>query len=128
MKFGFYDSCILISICLSGRKGACLKDIITYIDYADHSVITWQELKSGLHKLKRIGAIIEKKKSIYPTPKFISSWNKKIKNMKGHSVMDFIGEVNEYLDQTYAAFKIQPENVPTEIKKEDYHFAIKENR
>ena len=128
MKFNYYDSCLLTAICLTAgnKNGTDLKGIISYIDYLDHSIITWNEVSSGLSKLKKIGAITEKDQHLFLSAKFNKWWTKTYLTKKNIRAAKQVDEVNEYLDKTYSATQGNHTVVKIKLSEEDFHAALKE--
>ena len=126
MEFNYYDSCLLTAICTGAdnENGTDLKDIIAYIDYIDHSIITWTELFNGLLKLKRIKAVREKEKKLFPEKEFREWWLKKYENKKRIYISKQVAEVNVYLNKTYSSIPDHAENIQIELTEEDFHSAL----
>jgi hypothetical protein len=111
----------------SSETGADLKTIIAYIDYVDHSIISWAELFNGLNKLKSIGAINEKNKKIFLTKKFNAWWLKKYQTIRRFNVLKQVEEIDAYLDKTYSAIRDLHKNPEMSlIEEDDFLQAIKE--
>lgn len=128
MKFNYYDSCLLTAICLTAgnKNGTDLKGIISYIDYLDHSIITWHEVSSGLSKLKKIGAVTERNQHLFLSGKFNKWWTRTYLNKKNISAVKRVDEVNEYLDKTYSATQGNHKAVKIKFSEEDFNAALKE--
>ena len=125
MKFSYYDSCLLMSICMADDHGTDIKGIISYIDYIDHSIISWPEISGALIKLKTIGAVKEKGKILLLTAKFKTWWLKKYKTSGNRSVSKQVEALNAYLDECYAEVKKHHPDIHIGLTEEDYLMALK---
>jgi len=127
MKFNYYDSCLLTSICSAGgENGTDLKGIIAYIDYIDHSIITWSEFFGGLLKLKRIKAVKERSKKLFPGNEITVWWLKKYQNKKRIYVLKQVEEVNDHLNETYSIDLDHKKNIRIYITESDFLKALED--
>ena len=108
------------------KNGADLKTIIAYIDYVDHSIISWKELSAGLIKLMKIGAVIEKNKKLFLSGKFKAWWIRYNQNKKSLTVLKQVDNVNGYLDKTYSAIRDHVHHKKIELTERDFLQALKE--
>src|SRR5882724_750992 len=70
MTWNWSDAWLLISIITKDKKGSTLGSIIGVGDYINHSIFSFDELKSGLEKLVSIGYVVIKKDRFLTTSKF----------------------------------------------------------
>ena len=107
------------------KNGTGLRAIIAYIDYVDHSIISWKELSNGLTRLMNIGAVIEKNKKLFLSGKFKTWWLSYYQNKKGLAVLKQVDDVNGYLDKTYSAIR-DHQHTKIELTENDFLMALKE--
>ncbi len=126
MKFGYYDSCLFLSICMADEGGADLKGMIAFIDYADHSIINWKELRSGLVRLKVIGAVNETDKKVFLAKPFKAWWQKVFRNSQRKTISKQVEEITEYLNTTYSTIGASRRISRTKFTEAAFIKALKE--
>lgn len=67
MEIEEFDPCIMLAILRCRREGGSLRDLISEIDYFDHSILTYEMMKGGLDRLGRAGLISEMDGKFVPT-------------------------------------------------------------
>lgn len=74
------DAWILLAILYSrSEKGADLRAIIAAADYINHAILTYEELRDGLVRLRAAGYIREQEGFYYPTQTTLSAYERTTK-------------------------------------------------
>jgi hypothetical protein len=103
MEFNTYDTAIVM--CLrtwrSDDTVKELKSLISFVDYIDHSVLTFSEFETAIHKLIA-GGIIHVKGSKPKCNELYDEWWKKKYSKKRVGDSKEIKETKEYLNKNFA--------------------------
>jgi len=107
MTFKYSDALLLGAIKLSEKKenGATLTDIVMYVDYINHAIITYSELVTGTKKLKTIRLIRERNKRFQTTDKFDIWWTRNYGQKSRFGLLKAMDEIEQYLNEEYSAIK-----------------------
>jgi hypothetical protein len=125
MVFTYNDTLLLISILHSDRtKGTTIRDIVSYFDYVDHSILNYEDFKIGIEKLVSIELVQLKEYKFYTGGSFNDWWDSKFGNKKQVYVYKEIELVLEYLNTQYKESDLGVcEDLPS---LEDYRSGVNE--
>jgi hypothetical protein len=120
LEFNYYDSLLLLASSQCQRKADnvdYLRDIIAFVDYIDHSIITYQEFSSGLAKLMMVGMLKEDSGEIVTSLEFDKWFEKQMENKKRPNMQKTVRMIMEYLNLnfTMAEFERLSESYFTEV-------------
>ena len=128
MEFNSSDILVLQSVFnCEGRDGsaASLAGIISYADYIDHSVMTYDEFANGVQKLMAIRLVMQRGKKFATTKRFKDWWSEKFKDKKrvyaDKERIEFKAYLNEVFGKTDAiksktVLKLDAETFDLEVK------------
>lgn len=126
MTFEFNDVWVLLSVFHSEEKsnGAELSKIISYADYVNRAIITYEELINGLSRMSAIGLVIQKENRFQTSAKFKSWYEKKFQGKKRIYYSTEQKEILKYLQTKPDSANLNPAGSIT-LSKEDYQLAVK---
>jgi hypothetical protein len=81
-----------------GDTGSELKNIIAYVDYINHAIITFKEFTDGINYLLSNGLIKEKNKKYFTDKKYKEWYENEYKNRKRIYLAKVIDKTEKYLD------------------------------
>jgi hypothetical protein len=76
MNWNWSDAWLLMSIISTDKKGTDLRGIISTGDYINHSIFSFEEVKSGLEKLLFIKYVRIEQNRFFTTPTFNRDYKK----------------------------------------------------
>ena len=124
MTFDFKDVWLLHSIYASEKPelGADLRDIIAYADYANHDILTYEELANSLPKLLSASLVVQLDKNLATTDIYKTWWTSKFEQKKSVYVLKALDEAKIFLNNTFETVKL-PEIKIINIQQEDWNEA-----
>ena len=127
MTIKFSDAWLIQSVMHAEKEneGAALTDLIAYADYVNHAVMTYEEFKEGLGKLKALNLVIEKGKALETTQEFKLWWDKEFASRKRIYVQKELEITESYLKKLSEGIKLTDENNKEAlISEKDFQIAV----
>ncbi|MDR2518827.1 MAG: hypothetical protein LBD13_05370 [Spirochaetaceae bacterium] len=126
MGINYYNSLLLYAILETdvNNCGFNLVDIIAFIDWANHAIMTYDEYNNGINYLLDNNLIEEKDEKYSVTNEFKEWFNDINKNKKRIYLHKAIENIEKYLNDIASIKTLNNKRII--ISKEDYENSIKE--
>lgn len=120
MQFNFYDAIILQSLYTDKSENikAFVTSVIPYIDYLDHSIISYTELIESFSKLICVGFLIQEDDTLKLSPTAIKILVQKHFGKK--NPLKIINEIEVYLNLEFKLIEVIYKNQTIELTQNDF--------
>lgn len=125
MEFNYTDSLVLVSIFNTGgaSDGAALIDVIAFADYADHSILNFDEFASSLNKLAKAGIIEQRVGRLFTTDTYTSWQQSNLKKYKRIYIGKMIDRAKEYINSSFLEINFSA-NTGVQVSQDEYSKAV----
>lgn len=120
-----YDIAILSCLRNWGSKSITeqLRALISFMDYYDHSIITFEEFRQSAGKLINCGIISSKEKGFYTHETYIK-WHSKKYATKTVGLEKELKETKEFISKNFTSLKASSSTDKFPISKDEFDAAV----
>jgi hypothetical protein len=120
-----YDIAILSCLRTWGQRERIeeMRGLISFMDFYDHSVLTFEEFSRSLHKLMQLGIVEQNEKELKADAQY-TRWYSKTYAKKKVGLQKELKDTKAFIEKTYAIVA-EPQQLNLSILKDEFDAAVK---